>query len=48
MESRFLKDVYFRDNMGIGEFITLDKKSDWMIFNSGSLGDKFNTFVCEQ
>ena len=48
MESRFLKDVYFKDNMGMGEYITLDKKSDWMIFKSGSLGDKFNRFVCLQ
>ena len=48
MESRFLKDVYFKDNMVMGEYITLDKKSDWMIFKSGSLGDKFNKFVCEQ
>ena len=48
MESRFLKDVYFKDNMGMGEYITLDKKSDWMIFKSGSLGDKFNKFVCQQ
>ena len=48
MESRFLKDVYFKDNMGMGEYITLDKKSDWMIFKSGSLVDKFNKFVCEQ
>ena len=46
MESRFLKDVYFKDNMGVGEYITLDKKSDWMIFKSGSLGDEFNKFVC--
>ena len=46
MESRFLKDVYFKDNMGKGVYITLDKKSDWMIFKSGSLGDKFNKFVC--
>ena len=45
MESRFLKDVYFKDNMGMGEYIMLDKKSDWMIFKSGSLGDKFNKFV---
>ena len=48
MESRFLKDVYFKDNMGMGEYITLDKKSDWMIFKSDSLGDKFNKFVCLQ
>mgnify|MGYP001256306675 FL=1 len=48
MESRFLKDVYFKDNMGKGEYITLDKKSDWMIFKSDSLGDKFNKFVCLQ
>ena len=48
MESRFLKDVYFKDNMGTGEYITLDKKSDWMIFKSDSLGDKFNKFVCLQ
>lgn len=47
-ESRFLKDVYFKDNMGMGEYITLDQKSDWMIFKSGSLGDKFNRFVCLQ
>ena len=48
MESRFIKDVYFKDNMGTGEYITLDKKSDWMIFKPGSLGDKFNKFVCLQ
>ena len=48
MESRFLKDVYFKDNMGKGEYISLDKKSDWMIFKSDSLGDKFNKFVCLQ
>ena len=48
MESRFLKDVYFKDNMGMGEYITLDKKSDWMIFKFDSLGDKFNKFVCLQ
>ena len=48
MESRLLKDVYFKDNMGMVEYITLDKKSDWMIFKSGSLGDKFNKFVCQQ
>ena len=48
MGSRFLKDVYFRDNMCMGEYITLQKKSDWMIFKSGSLGDKFNKFVCLQ
>ena len=47
-ESRFLKDVYFKDNMGMGEYITSDQKSDWMIFKSGSLGDKFNRFVCLQ
>ena len=48
MESRFLKDVYFKDNMGKGEYITLDKKSDWIIFKSDSLGYKFNKFVCLQ
>ena len=48
MESRLLKDVYFKDNMGMGEYITLDKKSDWMIFKSGSIGYKFNKFVCLQ
>ena len=48
MESRFLKDVYFKDNMVMGEYITLDQKSDWMIFKSDSLGDKFNKFVCHQ
>ena len=48
MESRFIKDVYFKDNMGTGEYITLDKKGDWMIFKPGSLGDKFNKFVCLQ
>ena len=48
MESRFLKDVYFKDNMGKGEYITFDKKSDWMIFKFDSLGDKFNKFVCLQ
>ena len=46
MKSRFLKDVYFKDNMGEGKYITLDKKSDWTIFKSGSIGDKFNKFVC--
>ena len=46
MKTRFLKDVFFRDNMGMGEYITLDKKSDWMIFKSDSIGDKFNKFVC--
>ena len=48
MESRFLKDVYFKDNMGTGEYITLDKKGDRMIIKPGSLGDKFNKFVCLQ
>tara|TARA_B100000902_G_C26926210_1_gene724126 strand:- start:172 stop:477 length:306 start_codon:yes stop_codon:yes gene_type:complete len=48
MESLFLEDVFFRDNMGMGEYITLDKKSDWIIFKSGSLEDKFNKFVCLQ
>ena len=48
MESRFLKDVYFKDNMGMGEYITLDKKSDWMILKYASLVDKFNRFVCLQ
>ena len=46
MKSRFLKDVYFKDNMGEGKYITLDKKSDWKIIKSGSIGDKFNKFVC--
>ena len=45
---RFLKDVYFKGNMGKGEYVVLDEKSDWQKFKSGSIGKLFTEFVCSQ
>ena len=38
-KSRFLKDIYFEENMGKGEFKVLDEVGDWIIFKKGSVGD---------
>ena len=46
--TRFLKDVYFKGNMAQGEYVVLEKKSDWHKFKSGSIGELFYEFVCSQ
>ena len=46
--TRFLKDVYFKGNMAQGEYVVLEKKSDWQKFKSGSIGELFYKFVCSQ
>ena len=46
--TRFLKDVYFKGNMAQGEYVVLEKKSNWQKFKSGSIGELFYEFVCSQ
>ena len=45
-KSRFLKDIYFEENMGKGEFKVLDEVGDWIIFKKGSVGDYFANQIC--
>ena len=45
-KSRFLKDIYFEENMGKGEFKVLDEVGDWIIFKKGSVGDYFVNQIC--
>ena len=45
-KSRFLKDIYFEEHMGKGEFKVLDEVGDWIIFKKGSVGDYFVNQIC--
>ena len=45
---RFLKDVYFKGNMGKGEYVILEERGDWQKFKSGSIAESFTEFVCSQ
>ena len=45
-KSRFLKDIYFEENMGKGEYKVLDEVGDWIIFKKGSVGDYFVNQIC--
>ena len=45
---RFLKDVYFKGNMGNGEYVVLEERGDWQKFESESIGGSFTKFVCSQ
>ena len=45
-KSRFLKDIYFEENMGKGEYKVLDEVGDWIIFKKGSVGDYFANQIC--
>ena len=45
-KSRFLKDIYFEENMGKGEFKVLDEVGDWIIFKKGSVGNYFVNQIC--
>ena len=42
---RFLKDIYFKGNMGRGKYIVLEERSDWQKFKSGSIGESFTKLV---
>lgn len=45
-KSRFLKDIYFEEHMGKGEFKVLDEVGDWIIFKKGSVGNYFVNKIC--
>lgn len=45
-KSRFLKDIYFEEHMGKGEFKVLDEVGDWIIFKKGSVGNYFVNQIC--
>ena len=45
-KSRFLKDIYFEDHMGIGKSKILNEVGEWITIQKNSIGEYFNNFIC--
>ena len=45
-KSRFLKDIYFEDQMGKGKFKVLNEVGNWIVFKKGSVGNYFINQIC--
>ena len=45
-KTRFLKDMYFEDHMGIGKSKILNEVCEWITIQKNSIGEYFNNFIC--
>ena len=45
-KTRFLKDMYFEDHMGMGKSKILNEVGEWITIQRNSIGEYFNNFIC--
>ena len=45
-KTRFLKDMYFEEHMGMGKSKTLNVPGEWITIQKNSIGEYFNNFIC--
>ena len=45
-KTRFLRDMYFEEHMGIGKSKTLNEVGEWITIQKNSIGEYFNNFIC--
>ena len=45
-KTRFLRDMYFEEHMGMGKSKTLSKVGEWIKIQKNSIGEYFNNFIC--
>ena len=45
-KTRFLKDMYFEEHMGMGKSKTLNEVGEWITIQKNSIGEYFNNFIC--
>ena len=45
-KTRFLRDMYFEEHMGMGKSKTLNEVGEWITIQKNSIGEYFNTFIC--
>ena len=44
--TRFLKDIYFEEHMGMGKSKTLNEVGEWITIQKNSMGEYINNFIC--
>ena len=45
-KTRFLKDMYFEEHMGMGKSKTLNEVGEWITIQKNSVGEYLNNFIC--
>ena len=45
-KTRFLRDMYFEEHMGMGKSKTLNEVGEWITIQKNSIGEYFNNFIC--
>ena len=45
-KTRFLRDMYFKEHMGMGKSKTLNEVGEWITIQKNSIGEYFNNFIC--
>ena len=45
-KTRFLRDMYFEEHMGMGKSKTLNEVGEWIAIQKNSIGEYFNNFIC--
>ena len=45
-KTRFLRDMYFEEHMGMGKSKTLNEVGGWIKIQKNSVGGYFNNFIC--
>ena len=45
-KTRFLRDMYFEEHMGMGKSETLSEFGEWITIQKNSIGEYFNNFIC--
>ena len=45
-KTRFLRDMYFEEHMGMGKSKTLNEVGEWITIQKNSIVEYFNNFIC--
>ena len=45
-KTRFLRDMYFEEHMGMGKSKILNEVGEWITIQKNSIGEYFNNFIC--
>ena len=45
-KTRFLRDMYFEEHMGMGKSKTLNEVGEWITIQKNSIGEYLNNFIC--
>ena len=45
-KTRFLRDMYFEEHMGMGKSKTLNEVGEWITIQKNSIREYFNNFIC--